>query len=143
MNSEELSRRGFNGWMRFNRAGETTLLLSAPNAPGVYCIRSTTELFSFTHGQSDILYIGSAANRGGIRNRLRQYLHPGHAQPTNKRMLARCGEVDCYEIAFTATSTPQGAKALESELLIAFVAEHGERPPENKNVPRNWRSAAS
>src|SRR5437870_5447990 len=105
MNSAGLLHRGFSAWLRFNRANERQILEAAPTEPGVYCIRCTAEVFSFNKGQSDILYIGSAANRGGIRTRLRQYLHPGHAQRTNLRMLARCGESDDYQVAFTVTSS--------------------------------------
>jgi hypothetical protein len=135
MTSDDLAAHGFERWRPFSRAGEYTLLSAAPSAPGVYCMRSIRQNFVRKKRGSDILYIGSAANRGGLRGRLRQYLHPGHRQPTNLRMLARCGDSDEFEIAFTVTTTSDAAKRLEADLLRAFLADHGELPPENRSLP--------
>jgi hypothetical protein len=85
---------------------------------------------ALVRGSSDILYVGKATNRDGLRMRLRQYFHPGPTQTTNKRLLARCGDSEDYEVAYGTTPDAATAAMLEKRLL-EFRAEHGQYPPEN------------
>jgi hypothetical protein len=136
MTSADLAKRGFGGWMLFNRQREAGVLAALPTKPGVYCIRCTTDRYTLATGTSDILYIGSAANAQGLRLLVRQYFHPGPTQHTNKRILTRCGDASSYELGFAVAATPHAAKALESELLDHFLQEHGQLPPENRQPGR-------
>jgi hypothetical protein len=135
VDSSHLIRKGFGAWMPFNRLGERALLVAAPPGHGVYCIRVRGPRVALGAGHSDIIYIGSAANRQGLRTRLRQYFHPGPTQWTNRRLLARCGDSDHYEAAFVLSDSPAAAKCLEAELLHSFQREHGQLPEENKILP--------
>lgn len=96
-------------------------------------------------GESDIAYVGRATNRNGIRGRIRQYFHPGWRQATNQAMKARLLQGVVLEFAHVITATSAAAIDLESELLLAFEAEHGERPPFNKQaaLAHLWASVTS
>lgn len=141
MNSADLGGVGFGGWSRFNSRSEAAVLARAPLAPGVYCIRCRSSEYTHPIGLSDILYIGSAAGAQGLQGRLRYYFRPGPTQWTNRRILAKCGESEDYEIGFVVTLTGDEAIALESRLLTEFVAQHGGLPPENKRRPDTTAAA--
>lgn len=131
MKSSDLSQQGFRLWVPFNRKGEQSLVTMLSTRPGVYVLRCRKD-YTRRIGSSDILYIGSAANRKGLKMRLYQYFHPGPTQRTNKRILALVGDCDDFEVAFIeATSIPE-AKMLEATLLEKYESDHGELPPENK-----------
>src|SRR5438105_1131032 len=98
MDSISLLELGFREWSEFNRRNARALILAAPPLFGVYAIRSRTP-FSRAAGVSDILYVGSARNRDGLRMRIRRYFHPGPTQSTNQRVLSRCGDSDDFEIS--------------------------------------------
>jgi excinuclease UvrABC nuclease subunit len=115
----------------FNRANELNLLSLLPTRPGAYAIRRSTP-YQRRIGLSDILYFGSAANARGLKNRLSQYFHPGHLQRTNIRILNLVGGSSDFEVSVASTDSIPDAKFLESTLLAAYEAEHGELPPENK-----------
>jgi hypothetical protein len=132
MNAIDLTNRGFGIWASFARACERDLLAGLPIAPGVYVILLPTEQ-PRRHGHSDIGYIGRAVNQNGVRGRVRQYFHPGPTQSTNIAMRQRLSAPDCaLRLGFITTDTSATAKRLESDLLIAFEAEHGELPPFNR-----------
>jgi excinuclease UvrABC nuclease subunit len=99
--------------------------------PGVYAVRCCRD-YQRVVGTSDILYIGSATNREGLRKRIYQYFHPGPTQRTNRRILALVGDCTDFEVSFTETKSNPNAKMLEAELLEQYESEHGQLPPENK-----------
>ncbi len=80
---------------------------------------------------SDILYIGCATYATGLRGRISQYFSPGPTQSTNKRILALVRNSPDYYISWVETETKGQAKSLEQDLLDRYIADHGERPPEN------------
>lgn len=131
MKSSDLTKYGFGIWLPFNRANEPTLLSQLPTRPGAYAIRCCTP-YQRRVGSSDILYFGSATNSQGLKHRLRQYFHPGPTQYTNIRILNLVGGSSDFEVSVAPTDSIPDAKFLESTLLAAYEAEHGELPPENK-----------
>jgi excinuclease UvrABC nuclease subunit len=131
VNSSDLTKYGFGTWLPFSRANEPNLLSLLPTRPGAYAIRRSTP-FQRHVGLSDILYFGSAANARGLKNRLRQYFHPGHLQRTNIRILNLVGSSSDFEVSVAPTDCIPDAKLLESMLLSDYETEHGELPPENK-----------
>jgi len=131
MQSSDLQNHGFGTWFSFNRASEASLWSQVPNRPGAYAIRCSTP-YHRRIGSSDILYFGSATNAQGLKNRLRQYFHPGPTQRTNIRLLKLVGDCSDFEVAVSPTVTIPDAKFLESTLLAAYETDHGELPPENK-----------
>lgn len=130
VNSLDLNNYGFGRWWPFNLAGEKNLLGNVPRNPGVYAVRHRQPYRRAT-GESDLLYIGSAANQQGLNMRLRQYFHPGPTQATNKRILTLVGKSADFEVSFVVTPSPARARGLEAELLERYESDHGELPPQN------------
>lgn len=83
-------------------------------------------------GESDVRYIGKAANANGVRGRWRQYFHPGPTQTTNHFILRHLKQ-EVYEMAFIPVDDPAHARLLEERLLREFAREHGQKPPWNKS----------
>jgi excinuclease UvrABC nuclease subunit len=133
MKSFDLGKRGFGTWRAFTIRAEGELLRQFPTSPGVYSMRFT-RADSRLRGESDIAYIGKGTNQNGLQGRIRQYFHPGWQQSTNLAMKARLLEGVALELAYVVTHDAGEAVDLESELLLAFEAEHGERPPFNKQA---------
>ena len=133
MRSTDLLARGFGSWQPFAMETERELLDRLPTTFGVYSMRFT-QLEPRRLGESDIACIGRAVNQNRLRGRVRQYFHPGWLQSTNLEMKARLLQRMVLQLAWVVT--PDRAKAidLESELLLAFEGEHGERPPYNKQA---------
>jgi len=67
-----------------------------------------------------------------LKHRLRQYFHPGPTQRTNIRILNLVDGSSNFEVSVAPTDSIPDAKFLESMLLGAYEANHGELPPENK-----------
>ncbi len=131
MNSGDLMSLGFTAWQPIDLAHEQALIATLPRQFGVYVIRRNQPIGRF-QGQSDIAYIGKAANAGGLRERIRQYFHPGPTQPTNWRVLNLVINGAGFELAFVTCNTAQAAKDLDSQLLIQYDAAHLELPPLNR-----------
>lgn len=132
MDRVALEALGFKAWLQFSLIAEREVLKLLPQAPGVYAIL-LPENRPRLLGDSNIGYIGSAANQNGLRGRIRQYFHPGPTQSTNIAMKKRLSEPDCaFRIGFVMTAASADAKRLESDLLIQFESEHGELPPYNR-----------
>ena len=66
MGSKSLLRNRFTSWQKFNSASEIALLAVLPKKPDVYAIRRTQPICGFV-GYSDLVYIGSAKNKNGLR----------------------------------------------------------------------------
>lgn len=129
MDSDDLTERGFGGWFPFSHATERDLLARLPKERGVYAILLKDHV-ARRHGSSDVAYIGRAANQGGLRQRIRQYFHPGHENWTSLAMKARISDPDAgLRLGFFVTDD---AKQLESELLLQFETEHGQLPSFNR-----------
>lgn len=131
MNSSDLLAQGFRVWQRFAPQSEGTLIPSLPAARGVYVIRSKQSFGRFI-GEADIVYIGSATNKGGLKQRIRQYFHPGPTQWTNRRILDLIKWADDFELSFVECETANNATNMEKRLLDQYYAEHGEFPPQNR-----------
>ena len=131
MNSNDLGDMGFCSWLPFGLPTKKSLLSKVPRSMGVYAFRHA-EPFSRVRGSSDILYIGSATNRNGLRGRIGQYFSPGPTQRTNQRILALITqEKGAYSVSWVETHEIARAKAFEQDLLGKYLQEHGELPPQN------------
>lgn len=130
MDSASLANGGFVLWLPFNLSGERRLLEQTPQRFGAYVVRRRIP-YPRAVGESDVMYIGVAANEKGLQQRLRQYFHPGATQRTSKRILAIVGNSDQYEVAWVCTESRAKAKILEAELLEEYERQHRSLPPEN------------
>lgn len=94
--------------------------------PGVYVLRLKGGTpFGRLRGVSDIVYVGKTDK--GLRNRIRQYLHPGPTQWTNIRVNEFMRR---YRLEF-ACAKDGNPKAREHELLRSYLRDHDELPPLN------------
>ena len=130
MTSEELGALGLSAWENFCPGNKVWLMGRVSNSFGVYVIRRNV-VFQRTRGASDIVYVGSATNKRGLKGRISQYFSPGPTQSTNKRILALVSDSQHHQIAWVETETKARAVALEQELIDRYVTDHGQRPPEN------------
>ena len=132
MDSASLKDIGILSWTKFTCGTERHLLSGMPLSVGVYVILLGNRQLRI-RGSSDIAYIGKATNQRGLRGRISQYFHPGPTQSTNIAMNQRLHVADCaLRIGFVSADSVQAARRLESDLLLQFEKEHGERPPYNK-----------
>jgi len=125
MDSRQVSQicKGVSEWHPFNK--ET--VKSAPKQSGIYIFRmAQSKCFSRLKGETDILYIGSAEGKHGLRGRLQQYLRSRPKQ-TNKRIHAMTKKYD-MEIAWCLCGE---AGNLELQLLRRYFDDHDELPPLN------------
>jgi hypothetical protein len=99
----------------------------APTEKGVYLMRS------LRRGPEPVVYIGRAANHGGIRQRLMQYRSPGHSNSTSIRIRDLCQRDGFIEVGWIVAPNPA---VLEAELLDRFKQANGELPLWNKLQPR-------
>jgi hypothetical protein len=65
MNSDALKHRGFGAWHPMNAASEKALNAKLPSQPGVCTIRCCNP--DRAMGPCDIMYIGKASDRGGLK----------------------------------------------------------------------------
>src|SRR2546421_12306475 len=100
MKSRDMADYGFVHWVPFNRSNVRELLERTPEGPGVYVIRRATPV-TRRSGESDIVYIGSAANERGLRTRLPHYFHPGPTQRTNRRILTLMEDARDFVVSFS------------------------------------------
>lgn len=129
MDSKQLKQRGFIGWFPFNE----NVIANAPGQLGVYVLRRAYgKRFGRLRGKSDILYIGSTEAEKGLRQRLRQYLHPGPTQWTNKRINELLKKYKT-EVAWCTCEEPDNS---EHDLLVQYMTEHDELPPLNHATKR-------
>lgn len=131
MYSIDLESEGFSSWYTFTTGNEHSLIAALPKAPGIYVIRSP-QSFARTIGESDICYVGSAANSNGLKGRIRQYFHPGPTQSTNWRVLSFLKQSGNLELAFLVCSGIGEAKKMEKVILSKYISEHGELPLLNR-----------
>jgi hypothetical protein len=135
MNSNELD---FNikdsvHWLPF----EKQTVAEAPREDGVYILRQAGgKLFGRLRGSSDILYVGSSTCKGGLRQRLSHYFHPGPTQWTNLRINRYLGKY-MMEVVWLPTSNPLN---LEHKLLTRYIEDHDEQPPFNHADTRRFQS---
>lgn len=131
MTSSDLQADGFYTWLLFNRASGSAVTEQAPRGKGVVVIRRKT-LEQRRTGESDIIFVGVAANYSGVRQRLSEVLHPGHLQSTHLRLLALVARSDEYQVGWTLTGSKDEAEALKKRILEKFFHDHTELPRENK-----------
>jgi len=117
-------------WILFNQE----ILEKLPASSGVYIIRNK-KCFGRLIGDSDILYIGKADNKKGLKHRIKFYFKPGINQRTSKRINALIlGDYkDRIEISWMIID-PENTKEKEKELLTKYLKDHGELPPWNRNL---------
>ena len=133
MNSAKLAEFGFANWNDLSLAGEKSLLASLPRSLGVYVIRDTTE-FGRYRGKSDLVYIGSATGKDGLRKRIRFYFHPGPTQATSQRIHRMLNIVETLQIAWILSNSAADATSLEKQLLAKYSDQHLELPPFNRQA---------
>ena len=131
MDSNTLVQKGFERWQSFNLKAEATLSGGLPNFNGVYVIKNDVSFGRFV-GESDIVYIGSAAGDNGLRGRILQYFNPGPTQNTNKRINRILHLHPGLKISYVLIPSADDAIALESSLLGEYERQHGELPPANR-----------
>jgi excinuclease UvrABC nuclease subunit len=131
MDSNSLSRKGFERWQDFSLKAEATLSSGLPTSNGVYVIKNDTSFGRFV-GESDIIYIGSASDENGLRGRILQYFNPEPTQSTNKRINGILHLRPGLKISYILKPSADDANALESSLLKEYDRQHGERPPANR-----------
>lgn len=140
MTSSALSKYGFHQWHPFSLRSISTLIKELPTSFGVYAIRRKG---TAADASSDIVYIGSATNKLGILQRIRQYLWPGPTQRTNQRIRALIADSTAYELSWVTTREQEDALVLEAEILRAFVSATGALPVLNRQMPRTPLAASS
>jgi hypothetical protein len=131
MDSNTLLKLGFYEWKPFAKA----TIEKAPESRGVYAFRSLKPL-NLRTDSSDITYIGRAMSdkKGAyhnIKHSLNEYLHPGHDNPTKKRV----GEkalAEGWQVSWMLTDSPDH---MECHLLRQFYHDYGQLPSENKRWP--------
>ncbi len=123
MDSQRLVAEGFGVWCSFR----SEVFRQAPLEAGVYAIRRSSQI-QLLKGESDIVYIGSAANAQGLQMRLRQYWHPGPTQYTNQRIREQALSIP-LAVAWKVVPDPL---VQEKDLLRRFEREHGQIPPLNR-----------
>lgn len=134
MNSDDLKKAGFCLWEPLNPQAKQLLLCKVPRSVGVFAIRRTQQ-FRRKRGFSDIFYVGRGANRNGLQCRIGQCFSPGLDQATNRRILAAISQGEgLYFISWVGTGTSTKASAIKRALLKEYFKEHGELPPENRNL---------
>jgi len=117
-------RKEFDSWHFFTNRN----VQEAPSTTGVYVIRQANGLrIGRLKAESDILYIGSTTSKGGLRQRLMQYFHPGPTQWTNQRLNSFLKKY-AMEVAWCPCSEPTN---LEHDLLREYLMDHDELPPFN------------
>lgn len=136
MDSSVLGRmnKDFGSWHPF----ENQNVREAPRVIGVYVLRQADgKLVCRLRGESDIFYIGSTTSKGGLKQRLMQYFHPGPTQWTNQRINSFLKKY-AMEVAWCPCSEPTN---LEHELLWRYLADHDELPPFNHADSRRVHKA--
>jgi hypothetical protein len=114
----------------------------SPQKPGVYFFRKYEgKQIGRLWGRSDILYIGSTIAKGGIKKRLRRYLHPEKGYETTNRRINLFLSITVVEVAWctlTLSTVKSGSQTdyfapdtLEYQLLDLYNLQHGELPPLN------------
>lgn len=123
-------------WLPFKQKN----VAEASRIDGVYIIRQAGgKPVGRLQGTSDILYIGSSTCKGGLRQRLSHYFHPGPTQWTNLRINSYLSKFD-MEIAWFPTNQPLN---LEHELLSRYLNDHDELPPFNHADTRRFQNKTS
>ena len=136
MNSQQLARVGFKQWHTSSLTSEISLLSSLPsNKVGIYIVRFAAPQ-ALRLGQSDLAYIGKATNSGGLKQRVRQYYHPGHRNATSLRLQANI-QSHQVELAHICLTTADRSAVVEAALLHGFREQHGQLPPWNCRLPRH------
>jgi len=128
MKSADLIQEGFKIWYPFNLEAEQILIANLPRTHGVYIIRRKHHFGRFI-GESDISFIGSATKKNGLKERIRQYYHPGPTQRTNQRILKLLNNIKDFELSYKEVASIVKAREIEKSILQRFEEEHGELPP--------------
>lgn len=113
MNSKDLPKGKFKEWLQFCLKSEQSIMNKLPSETGVYVVRSSKPFGRFI-GDPDIVYIGSAKNRGGLKTRVKQFFHPGPTQTTNLRVQKLIERRSDLHLGFTVDERPRN---LENDLL--------------------------
>ncbi len=136
MDSTQLNKivNGLSRWFHFDKR----VLKQVPKQGGIYVIRlADAQIIGRLQGESDILYIGSSKSKGGLRQRISQYFHPGPTQFTNRR-IRDLTERYPMEIAWFPCDEPVN---IENNLLRQYISDHDELPPLNHaDVKRLYKS---
>ena len=132
MKADDLHDLGFSAWAPFNKAHKGLILDNLPELPGLYAIAGPSQAQKL--GNSDLVYIGCAANQEGLRRRVRQYFHPGSSQRTSQRInsLVMSGAQD--GLSYAVAPSIETALRWEIALISAYRFDHAQLPRENRTV---------
>ncbi len=151
MDSQDLRGEGLDGWYPFNHPqfpcassytfGGTLLddsgyypwlLARIPARPGVYLVRALEPIGRWL-GFSDILYVGRATGRRGLRGRLAGYVRSRLWQGRSPIWDAweMMSGYEAFEIGWFVTQIQAEATWLERELMARYERALGELPPLN------------
>ena len=120
----------FSDWMLFTKE----LVPNLPNENGSYVFRTAGgNRISRVEGESDVLYIGSAVKKRGIRNRLGLFFNPSKKSSTGNRINSYLWK-NQMEVSYIIESQPGD---VEQKLLHQYQNEHGELPPFNHQTKTN------
>jgi hypothetical protein len=130
MTSSDLSK--FSNWQEWNPEA----VRKAPNLPGVYAFRLAGKSFGRFNGSSDLVYIGCTESVDGtIQRRLSDHLPSRANVQSVARRLLNAQKVGKIEVCWKALKTAEEASKNEAKLLRAYVRDHIELPPINRNEP--------
>lgn len=114
----------FSDWMLFTKE----LVPNLPTDKGSYVFRTAGgNSISRVKGESDILYIGSAAKKHDIRNRLGFYFNPSKKSSTGNRINSYLWK-NQMEVSYIIETQPGD---VEQKLIHQYQNEHSELPPFN------------
>lgn len=160
----DLVARGFSGFLSAD-ALRSACSVAIPDQPGVYVVMrgdfvpprflrtspagwfrgkdptlSLGELRSRWVGESQVLYVGKAGGKGGLRRRISTYLkHGAGAAAAHWGGRAVWQIATASELLFAWCLTPDcEPRHREKELLALFVSQVGRRPFANRTSYQNW-----
>jgi len=107
-----------------------------PERPGVYVIVLKNERICRFKGESDILYIGSATGKRGLKNRFSYYRNPHESQTTNIKINNFIIKSEPNITIFWKVIENEDPRKEEEELLRKYFKEHDELPPLNDSNAR-------
>ncbi|MHA1410264.1 MAG: hypothetical protein ACTSQY_08185 [Candidatus Odinarchaeia archaeon] len=126
MDSSQLTNSGFVNWYPFNRQ----TIKNAPAMNGVYVIRMFDgQSFGRVKGESDIVYIGKAKRKNGLKVRVADYFRKSSRTTTEFRINRFANKFD-LDISWQICQKPED---LEMTLLKRYEEEHYELPPLNRS----------
>lgn len=136
MESRILDVSGFSQLPDYNKDWEDLKKSLQPNF-GVYVIKYETPFGRFNGDKSDIVYIGSAAGKGGLKQRISPYLKSPNKIPkiqkTNRRISMMINkEPKKFKIWSKICKKSKNSTDTERKMLEKYFKCYKELPPQNR-----------